>query len=170
MKARNMPATKGVRNMPCLRYLVVTAALLVLAGRTCLAADASDERRPVPAAAELAKAQKLVKELLGDEIAKTKPAGRAALAARILKQADESRDDAAGRYVLLCPGSRHGDQGGRSRNRVQSGRGPDGRISHLGRRRRKSRLPPLSTAPMNVETSHLAADVLLTAARRRGRR
>ena len=85
-----------------LRYLVLTAAVLVFAGRACFAADDTDERRRLPAAADLAKAQKLVKELLGDEIAQTKPAGRAALAARILKQADESRDDAAGRYVLLC--------------------------------------------------------------------
>ena len=61
----------------------------------------NDARSPVPMKAELADSEKLVKELFKADFAKTKPADRSALAAKLLEQAEGTRDDPRARYVLL---------------------------------------------------------------------
>lgn len=57
--------------------------------------------RPVPNEAELAAAEKLIKELFKDDYARTKPADRLALSQKLLGQARDTKDDAAARYVLF---------------------------------------------------------------------
>jgi hypothetical protein len=61
----------------------------------------ADSRPAVPMKAELADSEKLVKELFKAEFAKTKPADRSALAAKLLEQAEGTKDDPGARYVLL---------------------------------------------------------------------
>ena len=55
----------------------------------------------VPAAAKLKDAEKTVRDLYKDEFAKSAPKDKAALAAKLEKQADESANDPSARYVLL---------------------------------------------------------------------
>ncbi|HLX60059.1 MAG TPA: hypothetical protein VKX17_02135 [Planctomycetota bacterium] len=55
----------------------------------------------LPAAAKQKEAEKTIKDLYKDEFAKTAPKDKAALAAKLEKQADESASDPAARYVLL---------------------------------------------------------------------
>jgi hypothetical protein len=143
--------------------LVFSASLLVLFARTCLAAEETDERNPPPSPSELAKAQKLVQELLGDEIAKTKPAGRAALAAKLLKQADESKDDMAGRYVLLRAAR---DMAAKAGDPILAAKAADDLAIEyrLSAGAAREPLAALATASMSIETAHLAADVLMAAA------
>jgi len=57
--------------------------------------------KPVPKEAELAAADKVIKDLFKDEYARTKPADKLALAKKLLEQARETRDDPAARYVLF---------------------------------------------------------------------
>ena len=64
-------------------------------------APASVGSRAVPSADDIKQAEKLVKDLLKDEYAKTDPAGRLALATKLLQQADENKGDPASEYVLL---------------------------------------------------------------------
>jgi hypothetical protein len=76
---------------------------LVLAFAATVGPDLAqaDSRPPVPDKAEVAEAEKLVKNLFKAEYAKTKAADRAALAAKLLEQAGDSKDDVKARYVLL---------------------------------------------------------------------
>ena len=67
------------------------------------AAAAAPERQPVPDASAAAKADAVVKEVFKDDltVAKT-PETKLALAEKLLQQAEQSADDAAGRYAMLC--------------------------------------------------------------------
>ena len=66
-----------------------------------LAAQPADARAPIPQKTETAAAEKLVHEIFKAEFAKTKPADRSALAAKLLEQAEASKNDIAARYVLI---------------------------------------------------------------------
>jgi len=55
-----------------------------------------------PDAAAQATAEKLIKNLFKDDFARKKPAEQLALAAKLLDQAKETKDDPAARFVLLC--------------------------------------------------------------------
>jgi hypothetical protein len=81
-------------------HLIACLALSSLA-IVVLAADKTDERSAVPPAGDVAKADKLVKDIFKAEYAKTKQADRLDLAAKLLQQASETKDDPAARYVLL---------------------------------------------------------------------
>jgi hypothetical protein len=150
---------RKVCDMRCLPFVLITATLVALAGRICHAGDEAAERRPVPSTADLAKAKKLVKELLGSEIANTKPAGRPALAAKILKQADEAKDDAAGRYVLLCEARDMAAKGG---DPLTAARAADDLALEyqVGAGEAREPLAVLATAPMNADSRRTAAHVL----------
>lgn len=66
------------------------------------AALAAEERKPIPPAAALDKAEKLIKqEVFPKEYADRTPGGRTALLNALRKMADETKDDPATRYVLL---------------------------------------------------------------------
>jgi predicted Zn finger-like uncharacterized protein len=58
-------------------------------------------RKPVPKDAELAAAEKLIKDVFKDEYAKTTTADKLALAQKLLEQARETKDDMAARYLLF---------------------------------------------------------------------
>jgi len=64
-------------------------------------APAAVVSRPVPSADEIKQAEKLIKDLLKDDYAKTDAPGRLALVAKLLQQADENKADAGSEYVLL---------------------------------------------------------------------
>lgn len=66
-----------------------------------VAAVAADDRTPIPPAADVEKATKLVRELFKAEYAKTTAKARAALAAKLVEQAADTKDDAAAQYVLF---------------------------------------------------------------------
>ncbi|HEY1186832.1 MAG TPA: hypothetical protein VGE74_04200 [Gemmata sp.] len=78
----------------------LAALLLLLACSLRLSAD-EEPRVPLPPAEDVEKATKLVRELFKDEYAKTTSKARAALAAKLLKQAEETGDDPAARFALL---------------------------------------------------------------------
>jgi hypothetical protein len=61
----------------------------------------ADSRPAVPAKAELAEAEKLVRSLYKAEYVKTKAADRAVFAATLLAQAADTKDDLKAKYVLL---------------------------------------------------------------------
>lgn len=75
--------------------------LVTLAGAACPIMAADAPRRPVPDAAAVAGAEKLVKELYAREFADRTPAGRTALAEKLRKTAAETADDPVARFVLL---------------------------------------------------------------------
>ena len=59
------------------------------------------QRLPIPGEQQQARAEAEIKELFKDEYTKRKPAGRLALAAKLLKQAAGTKDKPAEAYVLL---------------------------------------------------------------------
>jgi len=67
---------------------------------------------PVPDAAALKAAEKLVKETFKEDYAKTKPADKLALAKKLMAQAEEARDDLAAKHVLLREASTLAAQAG----------------------------------------------------------
>lgn len=71
-------------------------------------AATAQEKLPIPAKADLARAEKLIADLFKDELARLKkePELRSALALRFLEEARETRDDPAGRYALLLEARR----------------------------------------------------------------
>src|SRR5262245_47514142 len=81
-----------------------TTALFALACLLVLAVSASaaegEKRAPVPPAADVEKATKLIRELFKDEYVKTTAKARLALAEKLFKQAEETNDDVAARYAL----------------------------------------------------------------------
>jgi hypothetical protein len=149
--------------MRCVPIVLVAAALVAMAARCCVAGEEAEERKPMPSAADLAKAKKLVKELLGAEITSTKPAGRAALAAKILKQANEAKDDAAGRFVLLCEAR---DIAAKAGDPLTAAKAADDLALEykIGAGEAREALAALATAPMNADNRRTAADVLVEAA------
>ena len=62
---------------------------------------ADDERLAVPSRADQAKAEDLVRDLFKTDYRKTRRADQLVLSARLLEQGLETKDDPAGRYVLL---------------------------------------------------------------------
>jgi len=58
-------------------------------------------RKPVPKDAELAAADKLVKDVFKEEYVKTTAADKLALAQKLIEQAKDTKDDMAARYVLF---------------------------------------------------------------------
>jgi hypothetical protein len=64
-------------------------------------ARADDVLRAIPELAKQAEAEKLIKEVFKAEYAKTSPPEHAAFAKKLLVQANETREDAAARFVLL---------------------------------------------------------------------
>lgn len=64
-------------------------------------APANIGSQPVPPTAKIKEAEKVVKDLFKADYAKTDAPGQLALAAKLLQQADENKDDAASSYVLL---------------------------------------------------------------------
>ncbi len=59
------------------------------------------EMRPVPGADDIKMAEKLIKDLLKADYAKTDAPSRLALVAKLLQQAEENKNDVASYYVLL---------------------------------------------------------------------
>jgi hypothetical protein len=72
--------------------------LLVLVG-SMIAAD--DDREKVPDAKEQEKALAVIKDLFKEDFAKKKPADLVELSDKLFKQAQETKDDAASRYILF---------------------------------------------------------------------
>ena len=64
-------------------------------------APATVGSRPIPPADDIKQAEKLVRDLLKEDYAKTDGPGRLALATKLLQQADENKGDPASEYVLL---------------------------------------------------------------------
>src|SRR5258708_7840528 len=64
-------------------------------------AQPADTRPTMPQKAEIAAAEKIIHDIFKTEYAKTKAADRSALAAKLLEQADGTKDDNAARYVLI---------------------------------------------------------------------
>ncbi len=77
-----------------------TTALLVLASLLGANLVAAEERVPLPPAPEIEQATKLVRNLFKDDYAKTAPKAKLALAEKLFKQADETKDDLAAQFVL----------------------------------------------------------------------
>jgi hypothetical protein len=67
----------------------------------CTVAEAADEPSPVPAAADLEKAQTAIRELYKSDFAKTKQTDRLALASKLFKESLETKSDPAARFALL---------------------------------------------------------------------
>src|SRR5262245_22729283 len=84
--------------MKMLRLLSLLAFATAFVG---LAAGNADEKTAVPATGDVAKAEKLIKDIFKVEYAKTKPSDRFDLAAKLLEQAADTKDDKAACYVLL---------------------------------------------------------------------
>ncbi len=63
--------------------------------------DAAEQKRPVPDAAEQKEQETLIRKIFKDEYAKTGPGDKKALAKKLLKQANETKDDITARFVLL---------------------------------------------------------------------
>jgi hypothetical protein len=82
------------------RLVIVGLTVFAVSGLPCHSLG-TDERAAVPPAGELAKAEGLIKQLFKSEYAKTKAADRLALAAKLLEQGTETKDDPAARYVLF---------------------------------------------------------------------
>jgi WD40 repeat protein len=66
-----------------------------------LAMVEANQKQPPPDEAAQAKAEKQIKEIFKEDYAKTKPADLKALSAKLLKQARDTNDDPAARYVLF---------------------------------------------------------------------
>src|SRR6187549_3466884 len=66
-----------------------------------LALAPQQNRLPVPGSAAQKKAETLLKEIFKDEYGRKAPADRLALARTMMKQASETSDDVAARYVML---------------------------------------------------------------------
>ena len=80
-----------------MRLLTLTTAALLLAAPLLRA----DDRKPPPDADAQAKSEALIKDLFKEDFAKRKPADLQALAAKLVQQAADTKNDAAGQFVLL---------------------------------------------------------------------
>jgi hypothetical protein len=88
--------------MNCRPRVWIVIAVLVLSVLAPRSFGADAAKRPIPPAAELDKAEKLIKqEVFPKEYADRTPAGRKGLLKALRKTADETKDDPAVRYVLL---------------------------------------------------------------------
>ncbi|MCY3023674.1 MAG: formylglycine-generating enzyme family protein [Planctomycetota bacterium] len=73
--------------------------LVVLVAAFVCGAMAGEDKAPVPDAAKLKEAEKLIKDVFKAEYAKTRLEDKAALAQKLSQLADETKDDAAARYA-----------------------------------------------------------------------
>jgi formylglycine-generating enzyme required for sulfatase activity len=89
------------RNAFALCFFVLTLIAGFTAGTSPKDEPAKDERSPVPEPASQEKAEKLIKELFQDEYAKKASADKLALAAKLLDQAKDTKDDPVARFVLM---------------------------------------------------------------------
>ncbi|MCE9566830.1 MAG: hypothetical protein K8U57_32900, partial [Planctomycetes bacterium] len=87
---------------------------LVLSMTLAASRSSADDRLPIPSAESVKKADEVIKGLFKDEYAKakTKAPVKLTLAAMLLKQAGEAKDDAASKYVLLCEARELSAKGG----------------------------------------------------------
>jgi hypothetical protein len=81
--------------MVFMRFLLST--LVVIAN----AAPTQDEKRAIPDASSQKEALKLIRDIFKEEYGRKAPADRQALAAKLLQQALESKDDPTSQYVLF---------------------------------------------------------------------
>ena len=88
--------------MRLLSPLGILPILIVVGGSPAVAI--ADDRLAVPGADEQANATTLVRDLFKTEYADPRPSAKAALAVKLLRQAAETKDDPAVRYVLLREG------------------------------------------------------------------
>jgi hypothetical protein len=99
------PSWSGVPNLGRNAFASWFLVLTLIPGFTAGAAPkdepAKDERSLVPEAASQEKAEKLIKELFKDEYARKTPRGRLSLAAKLVEEARETKDDPAARFVLM---------------------------------------------------------------------
>jgi len=72
----------------------------------------NDKRLPVPDRTQQARAEQLIKDLYKAEYAKNQPEDVVALATKFLKQAPDTKDDVAARYVMLTEAARLAATGG----------------------------------------------------------
>ena len=88
-----------VRNAVCRQLFIVFGAALF-----SLVASKGDDpaRLPVPDTVHQEAALKLVKGLFKEEFAQRKAEDRKALSLKLLQQAEETKDDPAGKYVLFA--------------------------------------------------------------------
>lgn len=88
--------------------------LPLLSVNIALAQPGDDSKRlPVPGQKDLARSEALIKDIFGDDIAKAKsPEAKSRLASMLLQQGDESKIDAADRYVLYQHARTLGAQAG----------------------------------------------------------
>ncbi len=141
--------------------LTVAVGAMLWLGRW---ARGDDERAPVPAAAEIAATEKLVAELFGSEYAKTSPASRAALAEKLITQAEQTKDDPVGRYVLLRDARDLAAKGGEA---LTAGKAADALAAEYRLGAGAAHVPmaaPLAAAVMTPDKARVAAEVLLSAA------
>ena len=141
--------------------LTVAVGAMLWLGRW---ARGDDERAPVPAAAEIAATEKLVAELFGSEYAKTSPASRAALAEKLITQAEQTKDDPVGRYVLFRDARDLAAKGGEA---LTAGKAADALAAEYRLGAGAARVPmaaPLAAAVMTPDKARVAAEVLLSAA------
>ncbi|HVS37840.1 MAG TPA: hypothetical protein VMS17_19940 [Gemmataceae bacterium] len=80
-----------------MRFLTLTTAALFLAAPLLRA----DDRKPPPDAAAQAKSETMIKALFKEEFAKKKAPDVQALAAKMIQQAADAKDDATSKFVLL---------------------------------------------------------------------
>src|SRR5437879_3417936 len=85
-----------------MRALTLSLALGALIAPPLPGADDA-ARAPVPDSGALIRAEKLIKDIFKDDYtaAKKRPDAALDLAAKMLKQAQETKDDPAAKYVLL---------------------------------------------------------------------
>ena len=75
-------------------------------------APATSGNRAVPPSDDVKQAEKLIKDLFKEEYAKTDAAGHLAIAAKLMQQVDENKNDPASDYALLHEGRDHAVLGG----------------------------------------------------------
>ncbi|MCY3020085.1 MAG: hypothetical protein NTW87_13795 [Planctomycetota bacterium] len=90
-----------MRTACCAMILALSAAVV-----------AGEDTVPPPPASLQKDAEKLIKEVSKEDYAKTKPEDKAALAKKLLKQAEETKDDLAAKYVLWREAGTLAAQGG----------------------------------------------------------
>jgi hypothetical protein len=143
------------------RTLLASLAVAITLGSP-LGARGNDERAAVPEAAEISKAEKLVAELFGSEYAKTSAASRIALAGKLLEQAEQTTNDAVGRYVLLRDARDFAAKGG---DALLAAKAADTLTTEykLGDGAAHAPLAALADAPIAADKARTAAEVLLSA-------
>jgi hypothetical protein len=98
-RLRRIALTCAALALPC--FGLVAAPTGKTAEPRADATAVSADRLPVPTAAAQAAALKSVKDVFRADFANNTPAGRKALARKLLQQAGENKEDPAARYVLL---------------------------------------------------------------------